>query len=214
MVKILVERKMIAVSLLKFQTISKTICKVVAAVQVFCTGERFEVLENCSVLKKSPGKVWNFTSTDLYKPYCCYCNKFVKNLLNPQKLSKGRSAASVMFTFLHVLLKTSNHVALLTPHARMSPDQEQQSRKLCDIAFKEHKEFLGLTREAAFRTLSDPQYCGKMKVMLFFFVAYLFGLFYVILDFETYYFSFAICLSKDPLALLHCAGSDIQQVCY
>ena len=69
-----------------------------------------------------------------------------------------------MFSFMHVLLKTSNHVALLIPHSRMSPDQEQRAKKLCDIAFKDHPEFVALARDAAFRTLSDPKYCGKMKV--------------------------------------------------
>ncbi|KAL8605870.1 hypothetical protein ACOMHN_040514 [Nucella lapillus] len=85
---------------------------------------------------------------------CCY-----------KKVKSARSPQSVMFTFLHVLLKTSNHIALLTPHGKMSPEQAKQARRLCDVAFRDHPEFMELARDAAFRTLSDPQYCGKMKVL-------------------------------------------------
>ncbi|XP_076462027.1 uncharacterized protein LOC143294538 isoform X2 [Babylonia areolata] len=85
---------------------------------------------------------------------CCY-----------KKQKSARSPKSVMFTFMHVLLKASNHIALLTPHGRMSPDQARQARRLCAVAFRDHPEFLELAREAAFRTLSDPKYCGKMKVL-------------------------------------------------
>ncbi len=33
------------------------------------------------------------------------------------------------------------------------------------LAFAEHPQFLEQTRTASFRTLSDPKYCGKMKVL-------------------------------------------------
>nr|KAG5713963.1 hypothetical protein BaRGS_020291 [Batillaria attramentaria] len=82
-----------------------------------------------------------------------------------QKTRGGRKLWSVMFSFMHVLLKTANHVALLIPHARTSPEQKQRTQNLCEIAFKDHPEFISQTQEAAFRTLSDPKYCGKMKVL-------------------------------------------------
>ena len=33
------------------------------------------------------------------------------------------------------------------------------------IAFASHPQFIEQTRNASFKTLSDPKYCGKMKVL-------------------------------------------------
>lgn len=71
---------------------------------------------------------------------------------------------SLMFTFMHLLLKTSNHVALLIPTRKTSEKQAKMARVICEAALKEHPEFVVQTMEASFKTLSDPKYCGKMKV--------------------------------------------------
>jgi hypothetical protein len=65
---------------------------------------------------------------------------------------------------MHLLLKTSNHVALLIPTEKTSERQATTARKICKAALKEHPEFVAQTKEASFKTLSDPKYCGKMKV--------------------------------------------------
>ena len=76
-----------------------------------------------------------------------------------------------MFTFMHLLLKVSNHVAMLVPKNNTSEQQNKMARKICDVAFEKHPGFVNQTREASFQTLSDPKYCGKMKVR-FIIVAY------------------------------------------
>ncbi|XP_046356993.2 DNA excision repair protein ERCC-6-like 2 isoform X1 [Haliotis rufescens] len=103
---------------------------------------------------------------------CCYKGEQIlvfweiRNRTFVLKVSpEGHSIASIMFSFMHLLLKTANHVALLTPHANSSPQQLKRTREVCKVAFKDHPQFLEQTREASFRTLSDPKYCGKMKVL-------------------------------------------------
>ncbi|XP_052775381.1 DNA excision repair protein ERCC-6-like 2 isoform X2 [Mya arenaria] len=82
-----------------------------------------------------------------------------------QKTGDGYSIQSLMFTFMHLLLKTSNHVALLIPRERTSEQQARLARTICKAALKDHPEFVSQTKEASFKTLSDPKYCGKMKVL-------------------------------------------------
>jgi len=83
---------------------------------------------------------------------------------NFQKSPDGHSMKSLRFTFMHLLLKTSNHVALLIPRERTSENQARLARTICKAALKKHPEFVSQTKEASFKTLSDPKYCGKMKV--------------------------------------------------
>ncbi|XP_060584908.1 LOW QUALITY PROTEIN: DNA excision repair protein ERCC-6-like 2 [Ruditapes philippinarum] len=82
-----------------------------------------------------------------------------------QKTPEGQSIRSLRFTFMHLLLKTSNHVALLIPTQKTSERQATTARKICKAALKEHPEFVAQTKEASFKTLSDPKYCGKMKIL-------------------------------------------------
>ncbi|KAL4236647.1 DNA excision repair protein ERCC-6-like 2 [Mactra antiquata] len=82
-----------------------------------------------------------------------------------KKSPDGQSIKSLMFTFMHLLLKVSNHVALLIPNSKTSSKQQKTSRKICEDTLKDHPEFMEQTRDAAFRTLSDPKYCGKMKIL-------------------------------------------------
>ena len=85
---------------------------------------------------------------------------------------------------MHLMLKAANHVGLLIPDGdstRRDPaclcdsdDGEDLTvkekpgaalaRSVFLTAFKDQPQFVELTRSAAFRTLSDPRYCGKMKV--------------------------------------------------
>ncbi len=81
-----------------------------------------------------------------------------------QETSDGRKLNAVTLSFMHLLLKAANHVALLMPSRTASIEQQKKAKEICQVAFASHPEFLQLTREASFRTLSDPKYCGKMKV--------------------------------------------------
>ena len=71
---------------------------------------------------------------------------------------------SLTFSFMHLLMKVSNHVALLMPETTMSDLQRYTVQTYCDIAFAKHPQFVQLSRESRFCTLSDPKYCGKMQV--------------------------------------------------
>ncbi|XP_053395526.1 uncharacterized protein LOC123523704 isoform X2 [Mercenaria mercenaria] len=82
-----------------------------------------------------------------------------------QKTPDGQSIRSLRFTFMHLLLKTSNHVALLIPTEKTSERQATTARKICEAALSKHPEFVAQTKEASFKTLSDPKYCGKMKIL-------------------------------------------------
>lgn len=83
-----------------------------------------------------------------------------------KKSSTGKSLKSVMFQFLHLLLKVSNHVGLLAPDKKASSVQNQTAIEICEKVFKKHPRFLQLTQKAAFSALSDPKYCCKMKVLV------------------------------------------------
>ena len=41
-----------------------------------------------------------------------------------------------------------------------------QARDICLKVFSKHRKFLSMSRDAAFLTLSDKEYCGKMQVLL------------------------------------------------
>ncbi|ESP05258.1 hypothetical protein LOTGIDRAFT_103296, partial [Lottia gigantea] len=77
----------------------------------------------------------------------------------------GINIQSIRFSFMHLLMKVANHVALLIPREGTSYLQKTRSNEICEIALKDHQEFINLTKDATFRTLSDPRYCGKMKVL-------------------------------------------------
>eukprot|EP00058_Branchiostoma_floridae_P015028 XP_002600516.1 hypothetical protein BRAFLDRAFT_205490 [Branchiostoma floridae] len=85
---------------------------------------------------------------------CCY-----------ETNAEGESVKELMFSYLSVLLKVSNHVALLLPEMQGSKKALKRTQRVCDVVFKKHPHFVKLAREAAFRTLSDPKYCGKMQVL-------------------------------------------------
>ena len=45
-----------------------------------------------------------------------------------------------------------------------------QSGRACEEAFSKHPQFLEMSRQASFLTLSDPKYCGKMQVNMITFI--------------------------------------------
>ena len=81
-----------------------------------------------------------------------------------QKTSDGQHVSAITLTFMHLLSKAANHVGLLIPGRSASEKQENKAQEICQAAFASHPEFLQQSREAAYRTLSNPKYCGKMKV--------------------------------------------------
>ncbi|CAL1534431.1 unnamed protein product [Lymnaea stagnalis] len=85
---------------------------------------------------------------------CCY--KVAPN---------GMKVQALVFSYMHLMLKAANHIALLLPDDKMSEKQATMTRLVCEVAFKEHPQFVEQTQLAAFRTLSDPKYCGKMKIL-------------------------------------------------
>ncbi|BFY99657.1 hypothetical protein BsWGS_02697 [Bradybaena similaris] len=85
---------------------------------------------------------------------CCY-----------KKSSSGTKSWALVLTFMHLLLKAANHMALLIPDKNTKEKQANFTRSICNTAFKDCPQFMQQTHTAAFRTLSDPKYCGKMKVL-------------------------------------------------
>jgi SNF2 family DNA or RNA helicase len=86
--------------------------------------------------------------------HCCYkCN------------SEGVKWRYLILPFLTLLTKVCNHVGLLLPQSRASEKQKHKCREICEEVFLQHHEFIYITRQASFQTLSDPEYCGKMKVL-------------------------------------------------
>ncbi|KAH9510325.1 DNA excision repair protein ERCC-6-like 2 [Bulinus truncatus] len=86
---------------------------------------------------------------------CCY-----------KKSSDGSKIRSMVFSFMHILLKAANHIALLIPdNNKLNNKQAILAKNVCEIAFKDHPHFIGQTSTASFRTLSNPKYCGKMKIL-------------------------------------------------
>ncbi|XP_077981939.1 DNA excision repair protein ERCC-6-like 2 [Glandiceps talaboti] len=86
---------------------------------------------------------------------CCY-----------KKNSKGLTAKQLNFMYLIFLIKVANHVALLIPRDSQSKNQQDIAKEICAKMFAKYPQFGQLTRSAAFATLSDPVYCGKMKVLV------------------------------------------------
>ncbi|XP_078252275.1 DNA excision repair protein ERCC-6-like 2 isoform X2 [Rhinoraja longicauda] len=85
---------------------------------------------------------------------CCY-----------KRNGEGSTVRQIYFSYLAVLRKISNHVALLQPNENTSKMQESTVRKVCEHVFSKFPEFVKQSREAAFATISDPKYSGKMKVL-------------------------------------------------
>ncbi|XP_052013615.1 DNA excision repair protein ERCC-6-like 2 isoform X3 [Apodemus sylvaticus] len=78
--------------------------------------------------------------------------------------SQGDSVRTLCLSYLTVLQKVANHVALLQA-ASTSKHQETLIKRICDQVFSRFPDFVQKSKDAAFETLSDPKYSGKMKVL-------------------------------------------------
>ncbi|KAL7988784.1 hypothetical protein Chor_007703 [Crotalus horridus] len=102
---------------------------------------------------------------------CCY--KVWSTLLDlgskgflsaPDKTNAhGETMNALYFSYLTVLRKIANHAALLQTE-NTSKQQEAYITRICSHVFSKFPDFVDLSKNAAFETLSDPKYSGKMKV--------------------------------------------------
>ncbi|XP_013393762.1 DNA excision repair protein ERCC-6-like 2 isoform X1 [Lingula anatina] len=86
--------------------------------------------------------------------HCCY-----------EKIG-DQDIRSLTLTYMHLLLKVANHVALLVPDGSTSSRQVSYAETICNIVFENYPQFLQQDKWARFDTLSNPKYCGKMKVLV------------------------------------------------
>ncbi|KAM9093956.1 DNA excision repair protein ERCC-6-like 2 isoform X1 [Sarcophilus harrisii] len=79
--------------------------------------------------------------------------------------SYGETVKALYFSYLAILQKVSNHAALLQINSNTSKQQETHLKRICNQVFSKFKDFMQKSKDAAFETISDPKYSGKMKVL-------------------------------------------------
>ncbi|KAJ7993959.1 hypothetical protein DPEC_G00260080 [Dallia pectoralis] len=79
--------------------------------------------------------------------------------------AKGVRVADLYFSYLAILRKVANHVALLQSSGNTSKKQEQYVAEICEKVFQKFPDFTERCRQASFEAMSDPVYSGKMKVL-------------------------------------------------
>lgn len=94
----------------------------------------------------------------------CVCHSGKKRIECCQ-LHQKHELVQIRNEFLPLLLKCSNHIGLLLPSFVASDEQNIKAYRVCETAFAKHPEYLKMSRDASFLTLSDPKYCGKMQVL-------------------------------------------------
>uniref|UniRef100_A0A8C5GEP7 Excision repair cross-complementation group 6-like 2 n=1 Tax=Gouania willdenowi TaxID=441366 RepID=A0A8C5GEP7_GOUWI len=77
--------------------------------------------------------------------------------------SEGVEVKHLYFSYLAILRKVANHVALLQSTAGTS--KKQYVRAVCEKVFEKFPAFVERCKNEAFEALSDPMYSGKMKVL-------------------------------------------------
>ncbi|XP_046727466.1 DNA excision repair protein ERCC-6-like 2 isoform X2 [Silurus meridionalis] len=96
----------------------------------------------------------------------CPCNSGRSRQTCCYKLtSDGVPVRHIYFSYLAILRKIANHVALLQSKEGTSKKQEKYVAAICDQVFKKFPDFTERCKEAAFEAMSDPIYSGKMKVL-------------------------------------------------
>ncbi|XP_040011882.1 DNA excision repair protein ERCC-6-like 2 isoform X2 [Xiphias gladius] len=85
---------------------------------------------------------------------CCY-----------ETNSGGVKMKELYFSYLAILRKVANHVALLQSTAGTSKKQEKYLSAICQKVFQRFPDLAQRCKDEAFETLSDPMYSGKMKVL-------------------------------------------------
>uniref|UniRef100_A0A8B9HA46 Excision repair cross-complementation group 6-like 2 n=1 Tax=Astyanax mexicanus TaxID=7994 RepID=A0A8B9HA46_ASTMX len=78
--------------------------------------------------------------------------------------SDGVPVRHMYFSYLAILRKVANHVALLQTKEGTSKKQKYVA-DICEQVFKKFPEFMERCKQAAFEAMSDPIYSGKMKVL-------------------------------------------------
>ncbi|XP_067839300.1 DNA excision repair protein ERCC-6-like 2 isoform X2 [Heptranchias perlo] len=99
-----------------------------------------------------------------WDPCDCHSGRKRKNCCYKQN-QDGSTVRQIYFSYLAILRKISNHVALLQPDENTSKMQASTVRRVCEHVFRKFPEFVQQSKEAAFTTISDPKYSGKMKVL-------------------------------------------------
>uniref|UniRef100_A0A8C4FDV7 Excision repair cross-complementation group 6-like 2 n=1 Tax=Dicentrarchus labrax TaxID=13489 RepID=A0A8C4FDV7_DICLA len=79
--------------------------------------------------------------------------------------SEGVEMKVLYFSYLAILRKVANHVALLQSTAGTSKKQEKYVGGICAKVFQRFPDFVQRCKDEAFEALSDPMYSGKMKVL-------------------------------------------------
>ncbi|XP_066500418.1 DNA excision repair protein ERCC-6-like 2 [Hoplias malabaricus] len=79
--------------------------------------------------------------------------------------SDGAPIRHLYFSYLAILRKVANHVALLQTKEGTSKMQDKYVAAICEQVFKKFPDFKERCKKAAFETMSDPKYSGKMKVL-------------------------------------------------
>uniref|UniRef100_A0A8C2W3X7 DNA excision repair protein ERCC-6-like 2 n=1 Tax=Chinchilla lanigera TaxID=34839 RepID=A0A8C2W3X7_CHILA len=97
------------------------------------------------------------------KPCTCNSGRKRRNCCYKTN-SHGETVKTLYFSYLTVLQKVANHVALLQATST-SRQQETLIKRICDQVFSRFPDFVQKSKDAAFETLSDPKYSGKMKVL-------------------------------------------------
>ncbi|XP_064032835.1 DNA excision repair protein ERCC-6-like 2 [Pogoniulus pusillus] len=95
----------------------------------------------------------------------CSCNSGYKRKNCCYKVNAhGETVKSLCFSYLTILQKVANHAALLQTD-NTSKQQEAHIKRVCSQVFSSFPDFAQLRKDAAFETISDPKYSGKMKVL-------------------------------------------------
>ncbi|NXH47963.1 ER6L2 protein, partial [Dicaeum eximium] len=95
----------------------------------------------------------------------CSCNSGRKRKNCCYKVNAhGETIKSLRFSYLIILQKIANHAALLQTD-NTSKLQEAHIKRVCSQVFSNFPDFVQLSKDAAFETISDPKYSGKMKVL-------------------------------------------------
>ncbi|KAM9391874.1 DNA excision repair protein ERCC-6-like 2 [Pholidichthys leucotaenia] len=85
---------------------------------------------------------------------CCY-----------ETNSDGVRMKELYFSYLTILRKVANHVALLQSTPGTSKRQKKYVSAICAKVFQKFPDFVQRCKNEAFEALSDPMYSGKMKVL-------------------------------------------------
>ncbi|NXY41778.1 ER6L2 protein, partial [Ceuthmochares aereus] len=95
----------------------------------------------------------------------CSCNSGRKRKNCCYKVNAhGETIKSLRFSYLTILQKVANHTALLQTD-NTTKQQEAHIKRVCNQVFSSFPDFVQLSKDAAFETISDPKYSGKMKVL-------------------------------------------------